>query len=174
MKFSDFLKLNEDEGGGGGEGGGFDAFIGNNQDTTSPGNTTDNIAYGAYPLGAVFLRNRIFLPQINTDLYQDFKNDLDINNISHKMSKRKASKLKPTQNEFDMDKVAKIKEKMKDEDYPHHPILISNDGYIVDGHHRWLAYDDYPGYINTHLVDLSYEDFYNYLQNKPYALRSKV
>jgi ParB-like chromosome segregation protein Spo0J len=47
--------------------------------------------------------------------------------------------LKPSQNEINgeiVDKVVKsMKKKKKDM-----PIVISKDGYVVDGHHRWAAH----------------------------------
>jgi hypothetical protein len=63
----------------------------------------------------------------------------------------KVTDLRATQMEFDYDKVAAMigtKSKI--------PVLVSNDGYILDGHHRWLA--DYnmnkETYIDVVEIDL--------------------
>lgn len=40
--------------------------------------------------------------------------------------------LRPTQTEFDPEKVAAMAA-------PYSPIIVSNDGYVLDGHHRYFA-----------------------------------
>ena len=60
-------------------------------------------------------------------------------NISSKTIKLPTKSLKPSQNEINgeiVDKVVKsMKKKKKDM-----PIVVSKDGYVVDGHHRWAAH----------------------------------
>lgn len=40
--------------------------------------------------------------------------------------------LRPTQTEFDPEKVAAMSP-------PYSPVIMSNDGYVLDGHHRYFA-----------------------------------
>ena len=49
-------------------------------------------------------------------------------------------KISPTINKLSKNKVEKIKRKMLDDDNFHkQPIVITNDLFILDGHHRWYA-----------------------------------
>lgn len=49
--------------------------------------------------------------------------------------------LKPSQKDIDMGKVNKIKQGFDDRSSVKDikPFIVSKDGYIVDGHHRWMA-----------------------------------
>jgi ParB-like chromosome segregation protein Spo0J len=66
------------------------------------------------------------------DEYLKYLSDKKINYAKQKLPTRD---LKSTQMEFDKDKVAEMMNSSK----PGKPIVVSNDGYILDGHHRWLA-----------------------------------
>lgn len=134
----------EDEGGGdaGGDGGEYDY---------SPG--IDVPSYGD--------KTRDELPQIN---YRDFFNKFGPSRIVRK--KKKCTELDPTQCEFSEQKVLDImgsEEKLK-------PILVSKDGKIIDGHHRWLAVHNL-GYkeIEVDEVDCPYCDFMDEIKDKDYV-----
>ena len=47
--------------------------------------------------------------------------------------------LKATQNELNGGKVAGIAQAIRDDKYDEVRLFVSNDDYIVDGHHRWAA-----------------------------------
>lgn len=51
----------------------------------------------------------------------------------------KASHLKASQAELDGPKVAGMSKAMEEGKVPDAPIFVTNDGYIVDGHHRWAS-----------------------------------
>ncbi|WP_184017454.1 phage portal protein family protein [Haloferula luteola] len=51
----------------------------------------------------------------------------------------RAGDLKPSQKNFRRDKVDAIKQAMSDGTLKGGSILTSSDGYVIDGHHRWLA-----------------------------------
>ncbi len=56
------------------------------------------------------------------------------------------SNLKPSQDDFDLDKISKMMNKEFD---PRGRILISQDDYVMDGHHRWAAeYNKHGPYSN--------------------------
>lgn len=55
--------------------------------------------------------------------------------IAHEQAEVPASSLKPTQREFSREKVKKA-EAFVGED---RAILVSSDGYVLDGHHQWMA-----------------------------------
>ena len=49
-------------------------------------------------------------------------------------------KINPTINKLSKNKVNKLKKKMiEDENFAKKPLVISNDNFILDGHHRWYA-----------------------------------
>jgi hypothetical protein len=159
--FKQFLL--EDDGGaavpaGGGDGG-----------DTGTGNTTANMDGFSLPIGM----KRIDMPQIHANCHEEFKNDLKINNIDYQRHDMFCSDLSPTQSEFNMDKVQSFKDAMSKRNYIDEPILVSNDNFIVDGHHRWKAKDQ-DDIIPVNKVDLNFNDLYDFLQNKPYVFRRKI
>jgi len=78
--------------------------------------------------------SRALMPQIKGDRIKDFLSHLSDNDIEYHNAKLKTKELRATQSEFDLSKVDQMlgqKNKGK--------IIVSKDGYIMDGHHRWLA-----------------------------------
>jgi len=51
--------------------------------------------------------------------------------------------LKPSQNEINKDRVEGVIGAIKDGTLDKNPMVVSKDGYVVDGHHRWAAYKKY-------------------------------
>lgn len=180
MKFTEFLTLKEDGEGGDSSGatavttsseGDITNNIQSTEDAIPLGNTTANMA--GYP-AILGYYSRIKMPQIPQEMYGEFINDLKLNNIKHKTCNYKACELVPTQAEFNPAKVASIKASIADKSYIHSPLLVAGDQrHIVDGHHRWAAFDD-NDHIPVNHVDLSFEDLYDFLQNKPYVLNRDV
>lgn len=74
------------------------------------------------------------LPQIPARHLGDFLDYLNTQGISSKVQDVPADNLKPTQDQFDKNKVRGL---MHQRDKK--PTISSYDGYILDGHHRWLA-----------------------------------
>ena len=78
-------------------------------------------------------RARESMPQVDsknlTDYLLHFQDKVGVSKVS-----KKASSLKPSQNEMDEDKVLKMISDGEDMDNTY---VISSDNYIVDGHHRW-------------------------------------
>ena len=64
---------------------------------------------------------------------------------SHKKT-MKMTELKPSQNEINKDRVQSVIGAIKDGSLDKNPMVVSQDGYVVDGHHRWAAYKKHsPG-----------------------------
>jgi ParB-like chromosome segregation protein Spo0J len=54
------------------------------------------------------------------------------------------SMLKPSQGEINRERVDSVIADIRSGVISHrNPIVVSSDGYIVDGHHRWAAYKKY-------------------------------
>lgn len=78
---------------------------------------------------------RALMPQITSNNREEFLKHLSSKGITHTKTTMLPSEMKATQSEFNTDIVSNImntKPKM-------HPTIVSNDHYILDGHHRWLA-----------------------------------
>jgi hypothetical protein len=69
------------------------------------------------------------------------KDKYDVDSHREKMA---MATLRPSQNEINAERVDSVIEDIKARKISHkNPIVISEDGYIVDGHHRWAAYKKY-------------------------------
>ena len=81
------------------------------------------------------------MPQVKQDDYQEYKTYLKDNGVTLRPEVVDAKSLKPMQKEFSDQGVAKQlnRNKEKGEGMNPKPLLASSDGYIIDGHHRWLA-----------------------------------
>lgn len=75
---------------------------------------------------------RDLMPQIKDP--HDFLDELELQGISHGIETLDPSTLKSTQSEFDANKVYD----MMSDHGEKRPIITSQDGYVLDGHHRWL------------------------------------
>lgn len=99
------------------------------------------------------------MPQIKTKHIDKFKDWIESEGIQSKETTISPKDLKPTQKDFNTEKVRNIlnKELYKLDKL----ILVSKDGFILDGHHKWLAHfnlnDEKP--VKVLQVDLNAEDF---------------
>lgn len=83
--------------------------------------------------------NRYVMPQIAGNELTDAINVLKRNNIGVKVVNVLPSELYHSQHQVDKEKVIRIAKEIR-QGKPMPPIVISIDNYIVDGHHRQLAY----------------------------------
>ena len=88
---------------------------------------------------------RINMPQLNAEDLPLFLQDMAKMGVGFKEGRMMPDQLHPIQAEMDMGDVANIAESWRDDklynDYrpDEAPIVISRDGYVLDGHHRWAA-----------------------------------
>jgi len=88
---------------------------------------------------------RIDMPQLNAEDLPLFLQDMAKMGVGFKEGRMMPDQLHPIQAEMDMGDVANIAESWRDDkkynDYrpDEAPIVISRDGYVLDGHHRWAA-----------------------------------
>lgn len=78
---------------------------------------------------------RAEMPQIKAEHRGALVNFLKARGIGSRAAEVPANDLKPTQAEFSPSKVAKARAFQGGD----RSILVSSDGYVVDGHHQWLA-----------------------------------
>jgi hypothetical protein len=79
---------------------------------------------------------RELLPQIETNQLEEFKTFLEGHGVWAEFKQLPARSLKPIQEHVNKEKVAAL---MKDPVKRAGPLIVSETGYILDGHHRWLA-----------------------------------
>jgi hypothetical protein len=77
------------------------------------------------------------MPQILQKNFKEYLEWLDSEGIGVEELKVNGADLKPSQLDINEDKVKKMVVEVPDN--LDKPIIISNDGYVVDGHHRWLT-----------------------------------
>lgn len=76
------------------------------------------------------------MPQITQNNHGDFKSFLDSHKIEVKTKQLHPASIMPCQNELNTHKIENL---MSNTLKTMKPIFISNDGYILDGHHTWAA-----------------------------------
>lgn len=81
---------------------------------------------------------RARMPQVRSDIVPDFLQWLRDNGITTRRMRIEADDIKPTQREIDLDKVAAMAATTPERALAK-PVIISKDGHLLDGHHRWLA-----------------------------------
>lgn len=78
---------------------------------------------------------RAEMPQIKAEHRGALVNFLNARGIEHREGRVPADTLKPTQAEFSPERV----ERAANREGGDRSILVSSDGYVLDGHHQWLA-----------------------------------
>ena len=78
------------------------------------------------------------MPQIKSKFVPDFIDYLETKGIKSTKTKVKVGQIKPTQGEINLDKVKSLVKSANDSSLKK-PVIVSKDGFILDGHHRWLA-----------------------------------
>jgi hypothetical protein len=73
--------------------------------------------------------------------------------------------LTPTQKHFNQEKVDKLKEN----GWGDKGIIISNDDYVIDGHHRWLAAHQMGEKIKARRASLDCDELLDFCKGKPYV-----
>lgn len=115
-------------------------------------------------------KRRHTMPQL-TD-FDSFVTDLKENDIAIKGPiSRNPKDLTPTQSNFNEDKVRSM---IEDGVWDKKPIIVSNDDYVVDGHHRWLAASEENAKVECRIVDMTANDLLEFLKGKDYVEKKTI
>lgn len=115
-------------------------------------------------------KRRHTLPQLKN--FDEFKADLDKNRIGLSEPKSfSAKELAPTQSNFNEEKVRGM---IDSGSWNTKPIIVSNDDYVIDGHHRWLAASEENKKIMARVVDMTAEDLLAFLKDKEYVEKHTI
>ena len=80
------------------------------------------------------------MPQIPMGMRKQFIQDMADQGVSTELKKVEAMDLKPSQSEISATKTARLYQHFKSDGIPKDKaILVSKDGFVVDGHHHWAA-----------------------------------
>lgn len=117
------------------------------------------------------------MPQFSD--FEAFLKDLSENNIMVSNTERIPSDLTPTQKNFNESKVETLKAKASwtSTEPPvlnGLPIVVSQDDYVIDGHHRWLCAHALGTAIKCHVIGMKAEDLLEFLKNKPYVFHKTI
>lgn len=104
-------------------------------------------------IGMTFSRE--LMPQISGDSLPDFLKFLGRKGINFHKQLVDPSKLKSSQMEFDDMKIIKLMFQDSTD-----PIIVSNDDYVLDGHHRWLADHNSNEQTEAYVIDLPILELY--------------
>lgn len=77
------------------------------------------------------------MPQIKSFRVEDFEKYLEQEGYALRQEKAEAQKLKLTQSDINMNKVVGMVQNINQ--IRQKPVIVSSDGYILDGHHRIFA-----------------------------------
>lgn len=96
--------------------------------------------------------SRDLMPQFSADNIKGFISYLKTKGVKCRIRTVDTNNLKSTQSEFDADKITNIM--FQNEDDRRNKIIVSNDDYVLDGHHRWLADHNKDGSTEAYIIDL--------------------
>lgn len=110
---------------------------------------------------------REHMPQIHSSLVREFLGKLKSHGISVKKRTRKVSDLKATQGEIHTQQVAEMAGNRKARAALRKRVIVSKDGYLLDGHHRWATLHalNPDAKIPTYEVDLPIGDLLVHAQH---------
>lgn len=92
--------------------------------------------------------SRSLMPQIKDE--KSFLANLSKHNVKYAKKTIDPNTLKSTQSEFDKDKIIC----MMAQPYKNDGVIVSNDGYVLDGHHRWIVAHNMNKKLQCIVVDL--------------------
>lgn len=116
---------------------------------------------------------RIDMPQVKSENFYEF---LEWSGIDMKILKMNLEGLMPTQNEFNESKIREMVVRIIEEDPTFKgKIIISKDGYVLDGHHRWLAMINANKIISEcYVLDVDYNTALEKMRNFPKSIRQGI
>ena len=115
------------------------------------------------------------MPQIDKKHMSKFIQDLAARGIKVKDETVHPDTLSATQGQFDKGKIAGITADIeKNGTDGHHPIIVSKDDRVMDGHHRWLAHANADKHIKICRVNKPAEDLLQIMHDHPKSYTEKL
>jgi hypothetical protein len=108
------------------------------------------------------------MPQIKGKNIPKFLAFLSSEGIKYREKSVNSKTLRPTQSQFNKDKIQGMIDTIDTK--KQHPIMVSNDGYVIDGHHRWLAHYNLDRKMPVIEIDLDIEDALEKMHEFPLSI----
>lgn len=96
------------------------------------------------------------MPQVEGKNVPKFLEYLRSKGVKFKETAVDSKSLKPTQNQFNQEKIQGMMDVIDQK--KQHPIMVSKDNHVIDGHHRWLAHYNLGRKMPVIQIDLNIED----------------
>jgi len=114
------------------------------------------------------------MPQVKSADVKDFIVYLKKNDISTEKKLVDPSKLKATQGQFHKEKISDLMAAIEDGKLKKEPILISKDNYVIDGHHRWLAFSNLGKDLTVYKVNAKADELIDLMKAYPKSFTEKL
>jgi hypothetical protein len=109
------------------------------------------------------------MPQVEGKNISKFLEFLKSEGVKFKETAIDSKKLRPTQNQFNQDKIQSMIDSIDSK--KQHPIMVSKDGYVIDGHHRWLAHYNLGRKMPVIEINLDIEDALDKMHDFPLSIK---
>jgi hypothetical protein len=114
------------------------------------------------------------MPQIKSDDVKDFLSYLKKNDITTDKKLVDPSKLKATQGQFHKEKIKGLMDAIEAGKLKKEPILVSKDNYVIDGHHRWLAFSNLGRDLTVYQVNTNADKLIALMKSYPKSFTEKL
>lgn len=113
------------------------------------------------------------MPQVKSKDYDELITFLKKRKIRMAKKKIKANQLKATQSNFNKDKIVQAVDKYKTLATAK-PIIVSSDGYVIDGHHRWLGAVNVGGDISIMQASVKAKELLDAINDFPKTFNKTI
>jgi hypothetical protein len=112
------------------------------------------------------------MPQVEGKNVPKFLDFLKSNGVKYKEKLVDSKTLRPTQNQFNKDKIQSMIDIIDTK--KQNPIMVSKDGYVIDGHHRWLAHYNLDRKMSVIEIDLNINDALDKMHDFPLSTKRNL
>lgn len=112
------------------------------------------------------------MPQVEGKNVPKFLDFLKKNGVKYTEKLVDSKSLKPTQNQFNQQKIQGMIDAIDTK--KQHPIMVSKDGFVIDGHHRWLAHYNLGRKMPVFQIDLKIDDALDMMHDFPLSIKRGV
>lgn len=114
------------------------------------------------------------MPQIKSADVKDFLSYLKKNDIKTEKKLVDPSKLRATQGQFHKEKIKGLMDAIEAGELKKEPILVSKDNYVIDGHHRWLAFSNLGRDLTVYQVNTNADELIELMKSYPKSFTKKL
>lgn len=118
--------------------------------------------------------NRKDMPQIDHEHMNDFLSYLKANDVSYSKESVDPDTLKATQNQFHIAKIQAIMDKIESGDYKKKRIVVSENDYVIDGHHTWIAHKNLDKKIDVIRIEAKAKNIVSLMHDFPKSYTKKL